>query len=359
MKDWEHTRACEVQRGCYDGHNQTGTISHNANITAKRDQGCESNWEKHTSAEKCVLVSKDPHHFLTYTFSMKGTVENLESHLVSTADSHSSHSECSIQLNIHSNMSEDQKFKNEGKDSQCNQLEGSFGKGSVFFKQQIFFPSSKICNVDNNGRDFIQTSMINAYGDIVNAGQLFMCHKMIKVLCKSSSCNNYKSLYDGVRKYLFNETGHNVDQGSSLMKHQGNQFLDNDSGSNKCRNIFYQRADVSLYKSVDIGKKAYNCSEYSKVPYQSCKLIQQQSIQNVEKHYKCNTCGKIVSKSLNLSSQRKIHTESRPFKCTECGKAFICPLCPTQHQQTHTGERPYTCKECGKGYTCCSNFTQH
>ena len=107
MKDWEHTRACEVQRGCYDGHNQTGTISHNANITAKRNQGCESNWEKHTSAEKCMFVSKDPHHFLTYTFSMKGTVENLESHLVSTADSHSSHSECSIQLNIHSNMSED------------------------------------------------------------------------------------------------------------------------------------------------------------------------------------------------------------------------------------------------------------
>ena len=81
--------------------------------------------------------------------------------------------------------------------------------------------------------------MINAYEDIVNAGQLFMCHKMIKVLCKSSSCNNYKSLYDGVRKYLFNETGHNIDQGSSIIKHQGNPFLDNDSGSNKCRNIFY------------------------------------------------------------------------------------------------------------------------
>ena len=90
-----------------------------------------------------MFVSKDPHHFLTYTCSMKGTLENLESHLVSTADSHSSHSECSIQLNIHSNMSEDQKFKNEGKDSQCNQLEGSFGKGSVFFKQQIFFPFPK------------------------------------------------------------------------------------------------------------------------------------------------------------------------------------------------------------------------
>lgn len=46
--------------------------------------------------------------------------------------------------------------------------------------------------------------------------------------------------------------------------------------------ISYQRADVSLYKSVDIGKKAYNCSEYSKVCNQSCKLIQQQSTENGE-----------------------------------------------------------------------------
>ena len=128
MKDWEHTWACEGQRGCYDGHNPTGTVSHNVNITAKRNQGCESNWEKDqfkslTSAEKCMFVSKDPHRFLTYTCSLKGTVENLESHLVSTADNHSNHSKCNIQLNIHSNMSEDKKFKNEGKDSQCNQLE--------------------------------------------------------------------------------------------------------------------------------------------------------------------------------------------------------------------------------------------
>ena len=49
--------------------------------------------------------------------------------------------------------------------------------GSVFFKQQIFFPFFKICNVDNNGRDIIQTSMVNAYGGVINVGQLFMCRK--------------------------------------------------------------------------------------------------------------------------------------------------------------------------------------
>lgn len=103
MKDW-NIQGHEGQRGCYDGHNPTGTVSHNASITAKRNQGCDSNWKKHqfkslTSAEKCMFVSKDPHHFLTYTCSLKGTVENLESHLVSTADNHSNHSK--MQYSMH------------------------------------------------------------------------------------------------------------------------------------------------------------------------------------------------------------------------------------------------------------------
>ena len=159
-----------------------------------------------------------------------------------------------------------------------------------------------------------------------------MCNKMSQTLSKSSSSNNYTIIYDGVKVYSCNETGHNFEHDSNFLEHQRAHSSHKDCKSNKCRNIFYQRADVSLYKSVDIGKKAYHCSEHSKVCNQSCKLIQQQSIENVEKHYKSNTCGNIVTKSLNLSSHRKIHTERKPFKCTECGKAFICPSCLTQHQ---------------------------
>ncbi|XP_057566892.1 KRAB domain-containing protein 5-like [Hippopotamus amphibius kiboko] len=83
MEDWESTRPCEGQRGCHYGQNQIGTVSHNANMTGKRNQGYESNWGKHpfksfTFVEKCMFVSKDPHHFLKRVCSLKGNLENLK-----------------------------------------------------------------------------------------------------------------------------------------------------------------------------------------------------------------------------------------------------------------------------------------
>ncbi|XP_065782662.1 zinc finger protein 267-like isoform X1 [Muntiacus reevesi] len=153
-KDWESMRAYKERRACYDGHNQVGTFSHKVNITAKRNQGCDSNKEKpisddqfqsSTSADKHIFVSKDPHHLLKHTCPLKGNVESLESHLVSTANTHSNLcSEHRFLLNIHSNMSGDQKLKYEGENSQYNQFEGSFNKGFLFFNQKLFSPCSKI-----------------------------------------------------------------------------------------------------------------------------------------------------------------------------------------------------------------------
>ena len=126
-KAWESMRTYKERRACYDGQNQIGTVSHKINITAKRNQGCESNKEKpilddqfqsSTSADKCIFVSKDPHHLLKHTCSLKGNVDNLENHLVSTANTHSNvYSEHRSLLNIHSNMSGNQKLKNEGENS--------------------------------------------------------------------------------------------------------------------------------------------------------------------------------------------------------------------------------------------------
>lgn len=36
MKDWEYMRVYERQRGCLYGHKEVKTVTHNANITAKR-----------------------------------------------------------------------------------------------------------------------------------------------------------------------------------------------------------------------------------------------------------------------------------------------------------------------------------
>ena len=75
MKDWEYMRVYERQRGCLYGHKEMKTVTHNANITAKRNEQSESNLEKHqfqfsTSAKKYKSFKKRfPNFFETYMFS--------------------------------------------------------------------------------------------------------------------------------------------------------------------------------------------------------------------------------------------------------------------------------------------------
>ena len=361
-KDWESMRAYKERRGCCDGHNQVGTVSHKVNLKAQRNQGCESNKEKpisddqfqsSISADKCIFVSKDPHHLLKHACALKGNVENLESHLVSTANTHSNlYSEHSCLLNIHSNMSGHQKLKHEGENSQYNQFEGSFNKALLFFNQQLVSSCSKICNVDNHGRDLIQPSLFNTYGGIISVEQLYKCNKMRNTLSRSSTPNNDKSIHDGMRSSSCNETGHNVDQDSYLVKQQGHQFSDNNSKHNKCTNIFHQSSNLTTntYKNTDIGEKTYNCYDYGKVLNQSPQLIQQQNIQTKRKHCKCNKCGKVFSNSPNRSRYGKFHTGRKHFKCTACDKAFNQSSCLTEHLRIHAGEKPYVCTEYDKGF---------
>ena len=105
-------------------------------------------------------------------------MENLEGPPVSTVNTHSNRSEHTLQLNIHLNMSENQKFKNVGENSQCHQFEGSVSRKSLFFHQQIFSLYSKVYNVDDNGRDIIQPSLFNTSHGMVNMEDLLIYNKM-------------------------------------------------------------------------------------------------------------------------------------------------------------------------------------
>ena len=230
-------------------------------------------------------------------------------------------------------------------------------RGSLFFPRQIFYVHSKMCIVDDNGRDVIQPSLFKTYCDMLKTQQVSVCNKMSQTLRKSSSSNNYKSIYGGVRRYSGNETGYMVEGDSNLKKHQGPEPSNKDSKSNTCRNIFHQMSGFSLGKSTCTGDRTY--SEYGKVSSQFSELIQQHTIQNSQKENKCKICGKVFSKSSNLSRHRKIHTGRKPFKCTECSKAFNHRSHLTQHHRIHTGEKPYKCTECGKAFIGYSFLTYH
>ncbi|KAI4571124.1 hypothetical protein MJG53_013230 [Ovis ammon polii x Ovis aries] len=216
MNDWEHTRAYEGQRGCLYGHKETERVIHKANITAKRNEQCKSNWGEHqlqssTSDENCKFLRKDLYPFLKHTCSPKGNVESPEGNPVSPMNTDSNNIQYSLRLNNHSSMSEHRKFKNEGENSQYNQFEGSVSRGSLFFHQQLFSPHAKVCNVDNNGGDIIQPSLLNTSHGMVNMEELLMYNKMSQPLSKSSNPNHCKSIYDGVRGYSGNKTGYKVE----------------------------------------------------------------------------------------------------------------------------------------------------
>ena len=303
MKDWEYTRVYERERGCLYGHKEMETVIHNANVTAKRNEQPESNWEKQQlqsslSAEKCKCLRKDVHPFLKHTCSLKENVENLEGNLVSTANTHSDNCERRLRLNIHSRMSEHLQFNNECENSKSKQFQGSVSRVSLFFPQQISSIQSKIYNVDDNGRDAIQPSFFNTYCDMVNTQQLSRYNKMSQTLSNSSSSNNYKSIYGGLRRYSGNENGYRVEGDSNLRKHQGTETSNKDSKSNKCRNTFDQMSGFSLDKST--CTEEWTCTEYGKVSNQSSELIQQQTVQNPQKENKCNICGKVFSNSCHL-----------------------------------------------------------
>ncbi|XP_069407921.1 zinc finger protein 675-like isoform X1 [Ovis canadensis] len=359
MKDREYTRVNEKQRGCFYGHKEMETVTHNANITGKRNEQRESNWEKHqlqssTSAENCKCLRKDFHPFLKHTCSLKENVENLEDNLVSTANTHS---EQRLRLNIHSSVSEHLQFNNECENSQSNQFEGSVSRVSLFFPQEIFSLHSKMYNVDDNGRDAIQPSLFNTYRDMVNTQQLSIYNKMSLTLSKSSSSNNYKNIYGRLRRYSGNETRYTVEGDSNLMKHQGPKSSNEDSKSNKCRNTFDQMSGFSLDKSTCARERT--CCEYSKISNHCSELTQQDTVQNPQKENKCKIHEKVFSKSSSLSRHRKIHTGRKSFKCTECSKAFNSHSLLTQHQRIHAGEKPYKCTECSKAFTYNSELIEH
>ena len=140
--------------------------------------------------------------------------------------------------------------------------------------------------------------MFNTYGGIVSVAELGVCNKTSEVLSKSSTFNRYKYIYNRGGSYSCNESGHDLDQDSSPMKHQGTQFSENHCRREKCRTVYYQSSNPTFCESSHIGEKTHNCHKDRGVFNRSSNLSQHQSIHTGQKCYKCNKCGKVTNHQL-------------------------------------------------------------
>lgn len=75
-------------------------------------------------------------------------------------------------------MSEHRKFKNEGENSQYNQFE-DLELGVIILPPTAIFSHAKVCNVDNNGGDIIQPSLLNISHGMVNMEELWCIIKWV------------------------------------------------------------------------------------------------------------------------------------------------------------------------------------
>ena len=103
------------------------------------------------------------------------------------------------------------------------------------------------------------------------------CNKLCKILSKSSVIQ-YNSIYNGMTSNPCSKSDNNFDQDSNLMKHQGTEFSENHSKSNKYKNAFYQNS-ILLHIRDSYGEKTYKCSECDKGFNQS--FILQRNITSV------------------------------------------------------------------------------
>lgn len=64
-----------------------------------------------------------------------------------------------------------------------------------------------------------------------------------------------------------------------------------------------------------------NMEKPSKTSYVS--LDMKKSIQGGKKAFECSDCGKAFTSKGHLVAHQKIHSGERPFVCSDCGKAFM------------------------------------
>ncbi|XP_038383846.1 zinc finger protein 724-like isoform X4 [Canis lupus familiaris] len=340
-----------------------------------------------SSAKQCVSISKGSNQMVKHTYLQNEKLENLESYLVHAKNNHLNHPESRIGLTFESNISENQRFKNEEQSAKWDPFEKSFTEELTLQNYQNIFNENRIAQCSESDKKFNQGTNVNKHVRIHFPENHYDGDKCEEVCYQSSKLIIHKSSPVGENLYKHNECGKSGNQFFSVGDYQRIHMEKNSYRCYKHENMFSQESGLNIYNTVGTGQetsiskecgkasdwhsslsqqqpmhtreKPYKCKEYSKVFIHHSYLTQHHKIHSGEKPYQCEECGKAFNQRSALIRHQRIHTGEKPYQCEECGKAFNQYSNLIQHHRIHTGERHYQCEECGKAFNQQSNLTQH
>ncbi|EFB27912.1 hypothetical protein PANDA_017949, partial [Ailuropoda melanoleuca] len=136
MIDWKNDGESEEHQRYHEGLFQTETTVRSMNLTAQNAEGYKTLWKTSllksaTSEKQCLSVSKGSNQMVKHTYLENENLENLESCLLHAENNYLNHFESRIGLTSESNISENQRFKNEEQSAKWDPFERSFTEKST------------------------------------------------------------------------------------------------------------------------------------------------------------------------------------------------------------------------------------
>ncbi|XP_034842402.1 zinc finger protein 239-like [Mirounga leonina] len=306
------------------------------NLTAQNGEGYKTFWKTSllksaTSAKQCVSIYKGSNQMIKHTYLQNEKLENLESCLVHAENNYFNHFESRIGLTFESNISENQRFKNEEQSAEWDSFE----------------------------RSFTEELTLQNYQGIFNENRIVQCSESEEKFNPGSNVNTCLRTHFPENHYEYDKCVEVFYQSSNLIIHNSIPMEENHYEYNECEKALNQSPSVGDYQSIHVGKDSYRCYKPGNMFSQSSRLNIHNTIGTEQKSYICKECGKAFDWHSTLCQHQPMYIGGKPYKYEECGKVFIHHSHFTQHDRIRTGEKIYQCKECGKCFNHHSNLSRH
>ncbi|XP_027953223.1 zinc finger protein 34-like, partial [Eumetopias jubatus] len=258
MIDWKNDGESEEHQRYHEGHIQTETTVHNMNLTAQNDEeyktlGKISLLKSATSAKQCLSVSKGSNQMVKHTYLENENLENLESCPVHAENNYLNHFEGRIGLTFESNISENQRFKNEEQSAKWDSFERSFTEESTLQDDQSIFNENSIAQCSDSENKFNEGSNVNKCVRTHFPENHYECDKCVEVFYQSSNLIIHKSIPMGENPYKY-ECGKSVNQSSNVGDYQRIHMEKNIYRCNKAVNMLSQSSGLNIHNTVATGQ---------------------------------------------------------------------------------------------------------